>query len=351
MAIFGSDSDSKLEIVPDNEEKLIANLVASTLRDLNFYDSAPRCLRAVHPKHHGCVEARFTVLDLPEELRVGVFKVPGKTFPAAIRFSTGAPRVGADSPDQTLGMAIKLYGVEGERLDGEEEEGTQDFLMLNIPVFIFGDVADFEANSRKAFFPSDRRPAAPGSRAARSQQILGRAMGLAAPFQPAPQCPLDNSYFSTVPYQFGKGRVMKFRARPLRPVAGGPPATGRKPSYLGDALRQRMTAAREDIMFDLEVQVRDSKGLDLRSQIEDACTLWDETAHPFRPVARIAIPPQNIALADQFCEDLFFSPWHGLKAHRPLGGINRARRRIYRESAKRRGCPVSPRLPTAPPRR
>jgi hypothetical protein len=32
-------------------------------------------------------------------------------------------------------------------------------------------------------------------------------------------------------------------------------------------------------------------------------------------------------------ERLSFSPWHGLKAHEPLGAINRARRQVYRTIA------------------
>jgi hypothetical protein len=39
-----------------------------------------RMLRDVHSKGHGCVKAKFTVRpDLPEELRVGVFREPRRT--------------------------------------------------------------------------------------------------------------------------------------------------------------------------------------------------------------------------------------------------------------------------------
>ncbi|MGB0910983.1 MAG: catalase, partial [Nitrospirales bacterium] len=44
--------------------------------------------------------------------------------------------------------------------------------------------------------------------------------------------------------------------------------------------------------------------------------------------ATIHIPQQTFTSDAQklFCEDLSFNPWHGLTAHKPLGGINRARR-------------------------
>ena len=334
MSIFGSDSDSRLEIVPDGEDRRIKGLVDSTLRRLqDTYKLPQKCLRAVHPKDHGCVEAVFTVSrTLPDDLRVGVFKDRGKSFRAAIRFSTAMSEVVDDAPSQFLGMALKLYDVEGDHLESDDEKRTQDFLMLNLSVFPFANVADFEAESKADVFI---RPGAFPEAASRI-------------FQPPPQSPLDSSYFSTVPFQFGKGRAMKFRARPLNPVRGGPGAEIRNKRYLRDALGRRMAGAREAILFDFEVQVRDLKGLDVAREIENASTLWDERSHPFVRVAGIAIQPQDIASNETFCESLFYTPWHGLKAHRPLGGINRARRKVYQASAKQRGCPVSPRLPSAP---
>ena len=38
----------------------------------------------------------------------------------------------------------------------------------------------------------------------------------------------------------------------------------------------------------------------------------------------------------QHCENLSFNPWHSLPAHRPLGGINRARKVVYPALSKLR---------------
>jgi hypothetical protein len=48
-------------------------------------------------------------------------------------------------------------------------------------------------------------------------------------------------------------------------------------------------------------------------------------------VAEIVIPPQNTLspARDLFCDNLSFSPWHGLAEHQPLGLVNRVRRRVY----------------------
>ena len=49
------------------------------------------------------------------------------------------------------------------------------------------------------------------------------------------------------------------------------------------------------------------------------------------PVASITIPAQSFDSPEQdaFCENLSFTPWHCIDAHRPLGGINRVRRVVY----------------------
>ncbi|MNP79407.1 hypothetical protein D3C76_1772420 [compost metagenome] len=60
-------------------------------------------------------------------------------------------------------------------------------------------------------------------------------------------------------------------------------------------------------------------------------TEWDEKAAPFYQVATIHIPKQNFDTPEQnkFCENLSFTPWHALPAHKPLGAVNRMRKVIY----------------------
>ena len=58
----------------------------------------------------------------------------------------------------------------------------------------------------------------------------------------------------------------------------------------------------------------------------------------FRTVAKLTIPVQTAwdPAKDGYFEDLSFSPAHALVAHRPLGGINRARLLAYTMLAARR---------------
>lgn len=67
-----------------------------------------KTLHNVQPKHCGCVTAEFVVEpDLPEGLRVGVFKQP-RSYPAWIRFSNQNGTVQSDIKGDIQGMSIKF---------------------------------------------------------------------------------------------------------------------------------------------------------------------------------------------------------------------------------------------------
>jgi hypothetical protein len=72
--------------------------------------------------------------------------------------------------------------------------------------------------------------------------------------------------------------------------------------------------------------------------MEDATITWDERQSPFLTVARLLIPAQTFETKGQmrFCEDLSYTPWHSLPAHRPLGSLNRIRKDVYQAISKLR---------------
>ena len=71
--------------------------------------------------------------------------------------------------------------------------------------------------------------------------------------------------------------------------------------------------------------------------VEDTSVEWDERLSPSLTVARVTAQPQN-AYSDArrvwVDEQLSFTPWHGLAAHRPLGSIMRARLKAYQASSQ-----------------
>ena len=98
----------------------------------------------VHVKTHGYVQGEFRVLpNLPDELSQGLFEREG-VFPAVVRFSNAASQAQPDAIPDGRGMAIKVLGVESDVVLGNEQLGpTQDFVMINHPVFFARNVKDF----------------------------------------------------------------------------------------------------------------------------------------------------------------------------------------------------------------
>jgi Catalase len=89
--------------------------------------------------------AEFRVEDeLPSNLAQGVF-VPGKRYPACIRFSNGDANVQhPDGEGDVRAMAIKLLDVPGDKILEEQKSApTQDFILVNSPVFFTDDPSDY----------------------------------------------------------------------------------------------------------------------------------------------------------------------------------------------------------------
>jgi hypothetical protein len=363
---------AEFENVPDQEAERIANIVQLTLAHLNErYPGIKPVRRGVHPKDHGCVTARFKVLEsIPKEFQVGVFAKPGQEFEALIRFSNADidPKktdssAGKDPTGKDIvlhgsrGMAVKLLGVSGTTLMPTKGPSTQDFLMINQPAFAFANVEDYEvlvkANDVPKAFLAERSKSTDTNVLARTKVtggIFARIAGLAPPFQPPPLCPVDNQYFSGAAFLFGNDRVMKFSAKPVSPQAGSPSAADviSDSNYLRTGLRNRMAEGGDevpDIVFEFQLQVRDAASLagKIDTDIENVCTVWPDK---FETVATITIPPQDIDSPERraLCEDLIFSPWNGLVEHRPIGGINRLRREVYLASSQLRHAQPTPTL-------
>lgn len=303
--------------------------------------------RAVHPKAHGCVKADFTVnADIPEAYRVGLFATPGKTYKAWVRFSNATAIIRPDINDKkadSRGMAIKVLGVEGDTLMSEPGGRTQDFLLINQPMFAFPNVHEYLEFTRIQFANKEdvRAFFAPQNMTPARAKIAGIVQTIAAT-QIAN--PLETAYFSASPFLFGPDRVVKFAARPRNapPVTAPPqsPAT----DYLREAMKQSLSiAGGQGVVFDFQAQLRPDglKPDDPDYPIESANDEWKPKANgaaAFQNVATIAIRQQDFdtPLQNTECEHLVFTPWHGLKAHQPIGGINRLRREVYLASSTQR---------------
>jgi hypothetical protein len=333
-----NDSPDPLEHPPSNEAADIAQ-IAETLSQKVRHDYPPgkRALRDAHPKGHGTVRAEFIVHDnLPEKCRHGVFKEP-HTFHAFVRFSsTGLERVQPDTTKDAHGMAIKLMGVKGKKiLPQEENEETQDFIMVSYDVFFIRNVHDF------TFFAT----------ALREQRMLSfffgwnpfkwrihefwRAFRSIAPVGN----PLQIRYWSQTPIHLGE-RAIKYSANSRMPRVDGIPRHA-GPDFLTEAMQRQLND--EDVEFDFMVQFQTDPD---SMPIEDPTIRWHESESPFITVATVRIPRQQFdsPARMEFGDNLSFTPWHALPEHRPLGGIQRARRIVYETISKlRHGLNNAPR--------
>ena len=76
-----------------------------------------------------------------------------------------------------------------------------------------------------------------------------------------------------------------------------------------------------------------------RHPVEDASVEWDENTAPWHDLATVEFPAQACFSDDRriWWEDkIALSPWNGLVDHRPLGSINRLRKRVYESGRNRR---------------
>lgn len=312
------------EAIPPDEPAVIAQtaqVVAEGVRQA-FSDAGPPARRDAHAKAHGCVKAKVTVPELPDELRVGVFR-KAATYMAWIRYSNGNGTPQPDSVGDGRGMAVKLMGVEGTKiLPAEADAQTQDFLMINYPVFFVDTAAnyatfekDVQGGNVLQYFLGIRNPlswhleALEIVKGITSKKVVN---------------PLEIQYYSMAAYLFGQ-KAVKFSAKPCSVSEGVYTATD-SPTFLADNMEKNLKEGKGcfDLMVQLQTNPKDMP-------VENPMKTWSEAASPFVKVASIEIPSQAFRSAEQmkFCENLSFTPWHALPEHRPLGGINRLRRVVY----------------------
>lgn len=281
-------------------------------------------LRDAHSKRIGLVEAEFTVeADLPEVLRVGLFAEP-RRYGAWVRFSSASEKPQSDASKDIRGVAIKIRDVPGERIPESDEADTQDFLMVNAPTMPLGTVRLFRT---AVAVMNQYSPIL----FAILLVVTGRFRVLKAlsAMNIDPTSPVDIRYWSTTPYLFGPDRAAKYSIVPTSSYVSSLPE---KPgdTYLSDNLQQHLSQA--DATFDFLVQIRTDPET---MPIENAAVEWREDEAPFVKVATLRIPQQQFRTPerDAMAAALSFSPGHALVEHRPIGGVNRARMRVYREQA------------------
>lgn len=301
------------EAIPADEPAAIAAVTDSIKASVQAgFNKDGHAFRDAHRKAHGCVQAKFTVLDkLPPKLAQGLFATP-HAYDAVVRYSNGAGTSSDDHNPDGRGMAVKVLGVNGPKLlEDEASANTQDFLMINNPVFFVRNAPDYVGFQKASGL----------GLAGWLLTHLREASVLLSIGSKKMTNPLNARYWSMVPYKLGTEQ-MKYSAQPC---AGA--SNFYDKSDTADRLRENMTAqlATGGACFDFMVQTRT---VPAEMPIEDATVEWKEAKSPFTLVARIEIASQAPE-AGEACEIRSFTPWHSIAEHRPLGGISRTRKAVY----------------------
>jgi len=311
------------------EEKLLADeeayfdsIITSFYAQLRGLWKPGAFERGGNTKTHGIVRAEFTVHDgLSSQLRHGLFAEPC-TYKAWVRFSGPGPYITPDIDDVGfMSMSVKLMGVPGPKLM-DEERFTQDLLGVSVPVFVSPDAsanAQLQVESLKNaqiyYFVNLHRP-----------HILDFLMQ--SIYLKTQTSPLESPYFGQVPYLLGEGQAMQYSFWPVSSMKTRIPRLPFRPP--DDYLRQAMAAtlSKHEAVFDVKVQLQTNPFL---MPLENSAVLWPEEESPYRTVATLRIPAQTFTSQAQldFAKQLSYNPWHSLPEHRPLGNVNRARRRVY----------------------
>ena len=295
--------------------------------------------RPVFLRLHGVAHGQLNVLpDLSKDLRIGVFGQK-HSYPVYVRFSSdvqpGIPDLGG-----TIGVALKLFDVDGAKLLAQEETAsTHDFIFQNHDVFFVDTAADMceftsLSLSGRANQYLEAHP--------RTKQILDE-------MRKRVQSVFGATYWSVLPSRYGD-RFVKTKLEPVAPPTDNV-IDEADPFYLKADLTRRLKE--RSVVFRMSVQFQKDES---SFPIDRATERWSEVESPYIPIAELVLPVQDVDTRGQneYGENLAFNPWHCLPEHEPMGSLSAARRIVYQSSANDRrnvnaipvAEPEEPRPPT-----
>ena len=366
---------------PEQDERKYYDLVVEqvNLRMDNLYKDQERALRDTHTKSHAAVKGSLEIFDFDEDaikrelsqrasltssqlnaisLKQGLLSSP-KQYPVWLRFANGAFSIKNDYESDTRSMAVKVMGVEGERLEQSYESKTQDIIVHNSEFFFvktirdyygfFSAVVESTEATKKWLYRHPRQFLAPlnGTGGIPKSLLTQRywsssasALGLKPDFDPSQTSRVPVEYpavikcaFTPVSSQPPHNRI-PFEPRPgipKLPFSDRAKALGLDPSqmdnYYRDDIIQSLAKPDAEYCWDFGIQFQTNPNM----SIDDTTITWKESESPFFTVGRLTVKHQIINFEKQydFCENLRFSPWNGLAVHRPVGAINRLRGVVY----------------------
>ncbi|WP_299109841.1 LodA/GoxA family CTQ-dependent oxidase [uncultured Tenacibaculum sp.] len=273
--------------------------------------------RAVFRKQHGITYGHFIInKDIDEKFKVGIFA--GDKYECAVRFSSDTSPT---SPDlhSTLGVGLKLFGVDGPKLFGE---GTNaDFIFQNIDRFFARDAQQMCSFTTAGVI--DRDYSAYIEKHPELAEILKAMTKEEASV-------LSANYWAILPFKLGNSQIVKYRLVPEDTYKGAPFNDN---NYLALDLQKRLLQGSATFRFEIQLRTNDAT-----MPLDDAQKVWSTEESPYICIAKLHLPQQDVCSIGQaeFGSNLSFNIWRTLPEHEPLGSIAQARKVVYAASAEAR---------------
>jgi hypothetical protein len=299
------------------EEELTARLVELLKKMIEKEYMTGTTYRDTHAKGLVAARGEFTIdPDLPPELRVGLFSEP-RTYPCWMRFANLSPKPQPDIKPDIRAVALKLMGVGGGRVWQDDEEArTLDLIMMGTQTFLAPDLQQFYDLETAIYRGTPHVVWFMLTHPAIAYTIMTGQKKCANL--------LEIPYWSQTAYAFGD-KAVHYHMKPRRPPTSRIP---NQPSnnFLRERLRQDLAAG--EAYFDFYVQFQTDPR---KMPIENPIIPWDEKLSPYRKVASLKILQQecDTPARRSLAENISFNAWRTMPEHRPLGGINRARLKVY----------------------
>ena len=324
-----------VEVMQQDEEtkgRQIAE-VMNRMQQRNF-SKHRKAFTATHVKSQGFVKGKLQVrADLPEHLRQGMFSEPGKTYDVAARYANEPFVIQPDQEAGPRGIALKVFGVEGERLPapGNETATTQDWLMNNAPSLELTDVdTTLEIMSLREKYFDD--PTGLGLQLKMRSDLIKQH----APYMLPNTNIISHAYYTQSAFRFGDyyGHIGLFPVKEEQKRRDEKVTKNDPEGVISDWLLDYFEG--NDAVYEMRIQL----GTDPNHHpTEDTSVVWDELTAPYQTLATVTFPKQNSfshARRIFWEEKMYLSPFHGLAAHQPLGSVNRLRSKVYPASRMKR---------------
>lgn len=319
---------------------------------LEIFDFDEALIKQEFNKHASLTESQLAAISLKQ----GLFAT-AKQYPVWLRFANGGFTVKNDYQPDTRSMAIKVMGVEGERLPESHELKTQDIIVHNTEIFFVKTIKDFygffSAVYRGGLYPllklspliwlllhpREFSYLKNGTQVTPKSLLTSRywsasafSLGLKSDFNPTQTSQVPVEYPAVIKYSFtpvASQSPHQQLACPVRPESEIKRAktSGAKDNYYREDLIQALAKTDAEYSWDFQIQLQTKPEM----PIDDTTIAWNEEEAAFFTIGRLTVKHQKVKSPqeDDFGENLRFSVWNGLAVHRPVGAINRLRSIVY----------------------